>query len=98
MVDPKVSNKVVTLPIDKFTIIDESAEYIIKDNRLFVAIDLPNKLLDVVSDDNLSSSGKTYRVYSNSTNRKFIKNKNFSAMQIQINSYLSVKDASKLQN
>ena len=86
----------VELNDDDFTTIDDKATYIIDNGILYIAIKLPEVLKDVVKDENLSGSGKTYRVYSNSTNRKFIKNKEFKDVQIQINSYLSVKDASKL--
>ena len=86
----------VNLVDGKFTTIDEKASYIFNNGSLFIKIDLPKSLDEVVNDDNLSSSGKTYRVYSNSTNRKFIKNNNFKLLQMQINGYLSVKDAEKI--
>ncbi|GAJ19635.1 unnamed protein product, partial [marine sediment metagenome] len=34
----------------------------------------------VISEDNLSTSGKTYRVYSNGTNRKFIKDNAYKSL------------------
>lgn len=93
---PTETKKNITLLDDKFTTIDEKARYIIKGGKLYIEIELPGKLTDIVNDDNLSTSGRTYRVYSNSTNRKFIRNSGFKDVQVQINSYLSVKDANKL--
>lgn len=90
------NNNVIELLKDKFVIVDEKMSYQMKGNVLFLKIDLPKDLEDVIDDDLLSSTGKTYRVYSNSTNRKFIKNKDYKHVQMQINSYLSVKDAEKL--
>lgn len=86
----------VELVDDKFTTIDDKAKYIIDNGILYIAIELPKVLKDVVKEENLSGSGKTYRVYSNSTNRKFIKDEDFKDVQIQINGYLSVKDSKKL--
>ncbi len=86
----------VELIDDEFTTIDDNATYIIDNGILYIAIKLPKALKDVVKDENLSGSGKTYRVYSNSTNRKFIKDEEFKDVQIQINGYLSVKDSKKL--
>lgn len=94
----KAPNKdVVTLPLDKFAIIDDNATYQFKDGYLYIAIEMPKDVKEVVNIDNLSGSGKTFRVYTNSTNRKFIKNSGFKDVQIQINSYLSAKDAEKLK-
>lgn len=70
--------------------------YLLKDSKLYIEIDLPSNLKEVISEDNLSTSKKTYRIYSNGTNRKFIKEGTYKFAQIQINSYLSVKDSEKL--
>lgn len=86
----------VELADDNFTTIDDKAKYIIDNGILYIAIELPKVLKDIVKEENLSGSGKTYRVYSNSTNRKFIKDEDFKDVQIQINGYLSVKDSKKL--
>lgn len=86
----------ITLLDDKFTVIDDMARYIINKGKLYIEIELPANLKDVATEDNISTSGKTYRVYSNGTNRKFIKNSGFDKLQIQINSYLSVKDSQNL--
>ena len=51
--------------------------YQINGNKLYIEIDMPSNLLEVVSENNLSSTGKAYRVYSNGTNRKFIKENNY---------------------
>ncbi|HEA70603.1 hypothetical protein LCGC14_0888820 [marine sediment metagenome] len=86
----------VDLTEEEFNMVDDQMRYQLKDNKLYVEIAISADLKEVVSDDNLSSSGKTYRVYSNGTNRKFIKEKEYNSLQIQINSYLSVKDSEKL--
>ena len=86
----------VDLIEEEFNMVDDKMRYQLKDNKLYIEIDIPANLKTVVSEDNLSSSGKTYRVYSNGTNRKFIKEKEYKSLQIQINSYLSVKDSEKL--
>ena len=86
----------VELADDKFTTIDDKSSYIIDNGILYISIQLPKVLKDIVKEENLSGSGKTYRVYSNSTNRKFIKDVDFKDVQIQINGYLSVKDSKKL--
>lgn len=91
---PKKGN--ITLLDDKFVVIDDKARYIMKGGKLYIEIEMPKELKDICTEDNLSSTGKTYRMYTNSTNRKFIKNSGFSNLQVQINSYLSVKDAEKL--
>ena len=76
--------------------VDDQMRYQFKDNKLYIEIAIPADLKEVISNDNLSSSGKTYRVYLNGTNRKFIKEKEYKSLQVQINSYLSIKDAEKL--
>ena len=86
----------VDLLEEEFNVGDDQMRNQLKDNKLYVEIAIPADLKTVVSKDNLSSSGKTYRVYSNGTNRKFIKEKEYKYLQIQINSYLSVKDSEKL--
>ena len=86
----------VDLIEEEFNIVDDRTRYQLKDNKLYVEIAIPADLKEVASEDNLSSSGKTYRVYSNGTNRKFIKEKEYKSLQVQINSYLSVKDSEKL--
>jgi len=86
----------VDLIEDEFSIVDSQMRYQLKDNKLYIEIDMPPKLKEVASEDNLSASGKTYRVYSNGTNRKFIKDDAYKFLQIQLNCYLSVKDSQKL--
>ena len=86
----------VDLIEDDYKTVDEKMRYQIKNNKLYIEIDMPSNLFQVVSPDNLSSSGKTYRVYSNGTNRRFIRDDPYKALQVQINSYLSVKDSQKL--
>ena len=86
----------ITLENDGFVVIDKFARYILKGTKLYLEIDLPKDLSEIKHEDFLSSTGRTYRVYSNSTNRKFIKNDKYKNVQIQINAYLSVKDAMKL--
>ena len=86
----------VNLEENKFLVVDGQMRYQIKDSKLYIEIDMPSNLKDVISEDNLSTSGKTYRIYSNGTNRKFIKEGPYQSAQIQINSYLSVKDSEKL--
>ena len=80
----------------EFNMVDDQMRYKLKDNKLYIKIAILADLKDVISEENLSSSGKTYRVYSNGTNRKFIKEKEYKSLQVQINSYLSVKDSEKL--
>jgi len=89
-------NNMVDLKEEKFSQVDGQMRYQLLGNKLYIEIDMPSKLKDVVSEDNLSTSGKTYRVYSNGTNRKFIKESGYKSVQVQINSYLSVKDSEKL--
>ncbi len=98
MVGQTKANNVKTFELlkEKFVIIDEQASYTMQNGSMFLKIDLPKTLKEIVIDDNLSGSGKTYRVYSNSTNRKFIKNPALKLIQCQINMYLSVKDSEKL--
>ena len=88
-------NKVkgISLRDDGFVIIDEKARYQLKGGKMYLEIEIPKDISDVMISDTLSSSGKTFRVYSNSTNRKFIKNDGLKNVQMQINSYISVKDA-----
>ncbi len=86
----------VDLIEEEFNMVDDKMRYQLKDNKLYVEIAIPADLKAVASEDNLSSSGKTYRVYSNGTNRKFIMEKEYKSLQVQINSYLSVKDSEKL--
>lgn len=86
----------VELDEDKFSVVDGQMRYQIKDFKLYIEIDFPSNLKDVIKDDNLSSSKKTYRIYSNGTNRRFIKEGAYKYAQIQINSYISVKDSEKL--
>ena len=86
----------VELNEDDFKTVDDKMRYQIKGNKLHIEIDVPSNLFQVISEDNLSTSGKTYRVYSNGTNRRFIKENNFKFLQIQLNCYLSVKDSQKL--
>ncbi|MGB5911773.1 MAG: hypothetical protein WBH31_11315 [Promethearchaeia archaeon] len=86
----------VDLKEEEFSQVDGQMRYQLLGNKLYIEIDMPSKLKDVVSEDNLSTSGKTYRVYSNGTNRKFIKESGYKSVQVQINSYLSVKDSEKL--
>ncbi len=86
----------VDLIEEEFNMVDDQMRYLLKDYKLYVEIAIPADLKEVVSEDNLSCSGKTYRVYSNGTNRKFIKEKEYKSLQVQINSYLSVKDSEKL--
>lgn len=89
-------NNMVDLKEEEFSQVDGQMRYQLLGNKLYIEIDMPSKLKDVVSEDNLSTSGKTYRVYSNGTNRKFIKESGYKSVQVQINSYLSVKDSEKL--
>lgn len=96
MTETKGKGTNITLLDDKFVVIDDKARYIMKGGKLYIEIEMPKELKEIISDDNMSSSGKTYKCYSNGTNRKFIKNSGFSNLQVQINSYLSVKDAEKL--
>jgi len=86
----------VDLKEEEFSQVDSKMRYQLLGSKLYVEIDMPSKLKDVASEDNLSTSGKTYRVYSNGTNRKFIKQSGYKPLQIQINCYLSVKDSEKL--
>ncbi len=88
--------KLVELDEDKFSVVDGQMRYQIKNFKLFIEIDLPSDLKSVKSEKNLSSTGKTYRIYSNGTNRRFIKEGPYEFAQIQINSYISVKDYEKL--
>ncbi len=86
----------VDLIEDDFTAVDDKMRYQIKGNKLYIEVDMPSNLSQVISEDNLSTSGKTYRVYSNGTNRKFIKDNAYKSLQVQLNCYLSVKDSQKL--
>jgi len=86
----------VDLLEDEFKEVDEQMRYQLKGNKMYIEIDIPSNLKEVAKEGNLSSSGKTYRVYSNGTNRKFIKEAGYKSLQIQLNCYLSVKDAEKL--
>jgi len=86
----------VELDESKFVTVDDQMRYQIKDAKLHIEIDFPADLKEVMSEGNLSSSGKTYRIYSNGTNRKFIKEAAYKFAQVQINSYLSVADSKKL--
>ncbi len=86
----------VDLIEEEFNMVDDQMRYQLKDNKLYIEIAIPADLKAIVSEDNLSSSGKTYRVYSNGTNRKFIKEMEYKSLQVQINSYLLVKDSEKL--
>ena len=86
----------VDLKEEKFSMVDSQMRYQLLGNKLYIEIDMPSNLKDVASEDNLSTSGKTYRVYSNGTNRKFIKESDYKAVQLQLNCYLSVKDSEKL--
>ena len=86
----------VDLIEDDFSTVDGQMRYQLKDNKLYIEIDMPSNLKEVTSPNNLSTSGKTYRVYSNGTNRKFIKDYAYQFLQVQLNCYLSVKDSQKL--
>ena len=86
----------VDLIEDDFTAVDDKMRYQIKGKKLYIEVDMPSNLSQVISEDNLSTSGKTYRVYSNGTNRKFIKDNAYKSLQVQLNCYLSVKDSQKL--
>ena len=86
----------VDLIEDDFSTVDGQMRYQLKDNKLYIEIDMPSNLKEVTSPNNLSTSGKTYRVYSNGTNRKFIKDYTYQFLQVQLNCYLSVKDSQKL--
>ena len=86
----------VDLIEDEFKEVDEQMRYQLKNNKMYIEIDIPANLKDVAKEDNLSSSGKTYRVYSNGTNRKFVKEADYKSLQVQLNCYLSVKDSEKL--
>ena len=86
----------VDLIEEEFNMVDDQMRYQLKDNKLYVEIAIPADLKEDISEDNLNSSGKTYRVYSNGTNRKFIKEKEYKTLQVQLNSYLSVNDSEKL--
>jgi len=89
-------NNMVDLKEEEFSQVDGQMRYQLLGNKLYIEIDMPSNLKEVVSEDNLSTSGRTYRVYSNGTNRKFIKESGYKSVQVQINSYLSVKDSEKL--
>jgi hypothetical protein len=86
----------VDLNEEEFTMVDSQMRYQLSGNKLYIEIDMPSNLKNIAKEDNLSTSGKTYRVYSNGTNRKFIKDDAYKAMQVQLNCYLSVKDSEKL--
>ena len=86
----------VDLKEEEFSTVDGQMRYQLLGNKLYIEIDMPSNLKDVASEDNLSTSGKTYRVYSNGTNRKFIKESGYKSVQVQLNCYLSVKDSEKL--
>ncbi len=89
-------NNMVDLKEEEFSTVDSQMRYQLLGNKLYIEIDMPSNLKDVASEDNLSTSGKTYRVYSNGTNRKFIKESGYKSVQVQLNCYLSVKDSEKL--
>ena len=89
-------NNMVDLKEEKFSTVDSQMRYQLVGNKLYIEIDMPSNLKDIASEDNLSTSGKTYRVYSNGTNRKFIKESGYKSVQVQLNCYLSVKDSDKL--
>ena len=86
----------VDLLEDEFKEVDEQMRYQLKNNKMYIEIDIPSNLKEVAKDDNLNTSGKTNKVYSNGTNRKFIKEDAYKSLQIQLNCYLSVKDSEKL--
>ena len=86
----------VDLLENDFNKVDDQMRYQLKGNKMYIEIDIPSNLKEVISEDNLSSSGKTYRVYSNGTNRKFLKEDAYKSLQVQINCYLSVNDSKKL--
>ena len=86
----------VDLKEEDFSTVDSQMRYQLLGNKLYIEIDMPSNLKDIASEDNLSTSGKTYRVYSNGTNRKFIKESDYKSIQVQLNCYLSVKDSEKL--
>ena len=75
----------VDLIEDEFNVVDSQMRYQLKDNKMYIEIDIPSNLKEVAEDDNLSSSGKTSRVYSNGTNRKFLKEDAYKSLQVQIN-------------
>ena len=89
-------NEMVDLKEEEFSIVDSQMRYQLLGNKLYIEIDMPSNLKDIASEDNLSTSGKTYRVHSNGTNRKFIKESGYKSVQVQLNCYLSVKDSQKL--
>jgi len=89
-------NEMVDLKDEEFSIVDSQMRYQLLGNKLYIEIDMPANIKDVATEDNKSTSGKTYRVYSNGTNRKFIKESGYKAVQVQLNCYLSVKDSEKL--
>ena len=86
----------VDLKEEEFSTVDSQMRYQLVGNKLYIEIDMPANIKDVTTEDNKSTSGKTYRVYSNGTNRKFIKESGYKAVQVQLNCYLSVKDSQKL--
>ena len=86
----------VDLIDDEFSTVDSKMRYQLKDNKLYIEIEMPSNLKEVISEQNMSGSGKTYRVYSNGTNRKFIKDFAYQFLQVQLNCYLSVNDSKKL--
>ena len=92
------SNKVkgIALREDGFVVIDDRARYQLKGNKLYLEIEFPKEINEIMTTELLSNSGKTFRVYSNTVNRKFIKNDGFKQIQMQINSYISVKDAKEI--
>ncbi|KKN64421.1 hypothetical protein LCGC14_0491640 [marine sediment metagenome] len=50
----------VDLIEEEFKMVDDQMRYQLKDNKLYVEIAIPADLKEVASEDNLSSSGKTY--------------------------------------
>ncbi len=59
----------VDLIEEEFNMFDDQMRYQLKDNKLYIEIAIPADLKEVISKDNLNSSGKIYRVYSNGTNK-----------------------------
>jgi len=50
----------VDLIEEEFNMVDDQMRYQLKDIKLYVEIAIPADLKEVVSEDNLSSSGKIY--------------------------------------
>lgn len=59
----------IDLTEEEFNMVDDQMRYLLKDNKPYVEIAIPADLKEVISEDNLNSSGKIYRVYSNGTNK-----------------------------